>query len=156
MMSEDSALNSIAKYLLLICSIPIWLSCSEQDEELVIPESIIDKDVFSEILADVTLIQSMKNLNATKEMMVRDSIGAFYLAVWEEHGINESSFTESFNFYKEHPELMAEIYAESASILKRLEKQAEKRANERTNSVRSTTLDSLNDRRAHKSKSIVE
>ena len=152
MTSEVNVLNSIVKYglsaILLITS-----SCSPEKEQEVIPEHIIDQEIFAEIMADITLIQSMKNLNATKEMMVSDSIGAFYLAVWEEYDISEAEFTESFDYYKKHPEMMAVIYAESARILKRLEKKAEDKAKENKNSVKSTTLDSLNDKRARRSKS---
>ncbi len=111
----------IAIILILAC-----FSCSEK-EELVIPSDIIPMNEMSKIIADMTLVQAVKNLNLSKEMKSDNPYAGFYVRIYENHEVSEADFKKSFDFYQSHEELMTEIYKSTTLQLKMLEDETQKK-----------------------------
>ncbi len=81
----------------------------------------------AEVMMDVYLLESkVKDLN-----LKLDSAGEIYKyyenKIWSTHGIDDSLYQLSFDYYINHPEEMSEIYSimvDSLSLMDRLESKA--------------------------------
>gem|GEM_PF-5810886 len=107
----------------------LFSSCGG-DEEVRIPTDVIEKEKFSEIMVEVTLIEAVKNLSVSKELKNKDSFSAYYNGVWEKFDIDEEAFKRSFDFYKTQADMMSDIYKKAAVEIKVYEDQvkAEKKS----------------------------
>lgn len=115
--SEDNVLRSSINITLF--TFLLLFSCKE--EAKVRPEHIMEEEEFVEVLVDMNLIEAIRSINVTKEKDSKVPTEAFYNQLWTEKGITEEEFLQSFEYYREDPEKMSELYREAADILKRKE-----------------------------------
>lgn len=115
------------------------------DAPVAIPDDVMSSDSLAAVIADLTLIQAIKNLNVSNELKDVDSFGAYYEGVWQRHGITEKEFRHSFAFYEQHPSIMQEVYAQSAATLKEREEAAEEAKKHRKLSREEAKAEALND-----------
>jgi len=95
--------------LLLVFSMLVLQSCG--NEEISIPEDVIDKERMAEILADVQLVESTIIVRGDDEKLQNDSLD-FYGEVYKRHNIKPGQFERSMKFYSLHPSILEEIYSE--------------------------------------------
>lgn len=83
------------------------LGCAEQER---IPDHVLDKETFSELICDFTLAESAATLNVKSVPFERfDSVYAF--SPLQDHKVTRAQFDTSLYFYSHHPELFKEVYA---------------------------------------------
>jgi len=108
-------------------------------EEASIPEEIIDREKMVNILEEVQVIEAVRqrgiilpdNIDSEEEAM------KMYLRLFETYDINDSIYKASFEWYEQHPRILAEMYDE---VLIRLsEKQALARQTIKPDSAKTET-----------------
>lgn len=104
---------------LWIISLLLFLSCESEDD---IPENVIPKEKFMEILYDTEIIDALRS----QYLGQNDSIDVMsferYNLVFQQHKISQPEFQNSFEFYQTKPQIMLEI---SDSIIARLIREEE-------------------------------
>lgn len=106
-------------YMLSFALISLFFSCKEKD--IVIPESVLSKDTLAAVMVDLQLIEAMKVKKGINDSLSNDSLLLEYGRVFKKHNLNREQFDQSFAFYKEHPELLEEIYDKTINELSRLQ-----------------------------------
>ena len=102
--------------VLLLCILPI--SCGNEDE---LPEGIIEKEKFIEILSDVQIFESMNQYIRNKETDF--DIDHTYQWMFEHYNVTEEEFKSSLDYYSQDPLVFEVIYDEV--IVRISEKQVE-------------------------------
>jgi len=95
------------------------------NDEVVVPEELLQEDRMVEVLTDVQLLESayQKGMIKTDSISGNAKVMQHYAVVFRFHKTNEKHFRESYDFYKNHPELLVEIYDKVLNELSK--KQAE-------------------------------
>lgn len=99
------ALNHVNLIIILIM---IQTSCKEKI--IVIPENIISKDSMAAILTDIQIEEVLVSKKGINDSVSKDSILMEYASILQKHNITQREFETSYNFYKENPEMLEEIY----------------------------------------------
>ena len=96
-------------FVFLLFSALIITSCNQNVE--VIPENIIQREEFIDILVDIQIFESM---NKVKHERNQDDfkISEAYNWLFEKHGIDQKIFKSSFDYYANDPKRFEEIYDE--------------------------------------------
>jgi len=102
-------------YKILLPTLLIFLSCSQEQEERYLPKSTL-----AIVLADIELSQAIYKLHQSTHQI---NIGLITDEIYRKHGVNKEQFDVSFRFYAQSPKDIDEIYNEVIAILVR--KQAE-------------------------------
>ena len=115
--------NTFIKCLVLSCVV-FTNSCSRSKEE--IPSTVMAQNKMVEVLSDVHYTEAtiqLRNLNYSDS--TRKIAYGYYKEVFQKHHITPEQLKESFNWYKNRPELMSDLYKEVVTKLS--EEQAKKR-----------------------------
>lgn len=87
----------------------IFISCSGIEKETPIPENVLDKEKFSEVIVDFTLAESASGINILNVQGGKgDAVYAFNPLI--DHNIKRETFDTSVYFYSHHPKLFKEVY----------------------------------------------
>jgi hypothetical protein len=105
------------KYLLLIFLLPLLFSCSDPDV-IVVPDSVLPKEKMADVMVDIHLLEATLNIHAGGND--KDLVPA-KINIYEKHQISKTQFEESYKFYTENPELLAEIYQKVLDNLSKLQ-----------------------------------
>jgi hypothetical protein len=101
------------------CTLTI-ISCTKSQEK--IPDNLIAREKLIPLLADLQYTEAIIQL---KNLSYADSTKAIayghYKYVLEKHKISSEEFTTTFDWYKNHPKEMSELYKE---VLTQLSKDA--------------------------------
>lgn len=85
----------------------LFLSCG--DDQIVIPDDVIQKEDFTDIMFEVEIVDALHTQNiADKEGQDLVTL-SHYKQIFDDFDITETEFTYSYSFYEKHPELMLEI-----------------------------------------------
>jgi hypothetical protein len=104
-------LNKIINSCLLVCVLLAWAGCAGEEEAIVIPVNIIEKDKLVKVLADFALAESASNMNILSiRVQKHDSVYAFNPL--RENQVRQSQFDSTIRFYTQHPELYKKLYDE--------------------------------------------
>ena len=106
----------------LIIGLLVMLGCRAKVER---PEGILSKEEMTSVLIDIYILESQ-----TKELKVHfDSAKRVYnifeAKVFEKHGLQDTTYRNSFVYYQDHPEMLDEIYGmlvDSLSLREKLRK----------------------------------
>lgn len=103
------------------------LGACENSEKLTAPPAdLLDKPTMASILIDLHLAEAKMSYTGAKQA---DSIEIIYrnyeYAIFEEHGVTDSVYFRSYEYYLEHMEEMEQIYTvvvDSFSVMNSAEK----------------------------------
>ena len=113
----------ISCFLFLI----VLYSCTQEQEVLAIPDTVLDKEKFSDLICDFTLAETAANINIKKvNGQSFDTVYAFNPLV--ENNISKAVFDTTLFFYSHHPTLFKEVYDLS---LEKLSKMQDSRKNDK-------------------------
>ena len=104
----------------MFCGVVCFFSCSGPEKEIKIPDNVLDKEHFSELICDFALAESaatlnIKNVNGDKT----DSVYSFNPLF--DKGINRKTFDTTIYFYSHNPILFKAVYELSLEKLSRLQ-----------------------------------
>ncbi len=108
------------KLLIAIACTLTFFSCNKSQEK--IPDNLIQREKLIPLLADLQYVEAiiqLKNLSYTDSTKV--IAYGNYKYILEKHKITPEQFTSTFDWYKNHPKEMSELYKE---VLTQLSKDA--------------------------------
>ena len=84
-----------------------------------IPSTIIQPEKFEAILTDVLLADALTLERSFKDTAVKisDENAAYFLKVFQLHGVSKNEFMKSYNFYLQRPDLLKIITDSVSSTL---------------------------------------
>src|SRR4051812_36795231 len=104
---------------IIILSLCIY-SCGKEKKEEAIPNYVLNKEKFSDLLCDFTLAEAAVGLNIKNlPGNQMDSVYAFNPLL--DNGVTRKDFDTSLYFYSHHPTLFKEVYQLSLEKLSRLQ-----------------------------------
>ena len=110
-------MKKIILSFVILCSV---LSCTKREEK--IPDDLIQREKLIPLLADLQYAEAITQL---KNLSYTDSTKAIaygnYKYVLEKHKVTPEKFTATFDWYKNHPKQMSELYKD---VLTQLSKDA--------------------------------
>lgn len=98
------------------------ISCANQDKEYgEKPENLLSQPQMIAVLTDMQAAEGTMALKIGGNLNTRTAQkNAYQVAILQKHGISQSTFWESYQYYTENPKLLDTIYAQ---VVKELEKQ---------------------------------
>ena len=94
------------KIVVLFIFFGLW-SCSNNE----VPEDILNRDKFIEILVDVHVTDAMlTNQQLYDRKYAKDSTKSYYNWIYIKHKVNKEDFDKTMEFYTNHPELFNKLY----------------------------------------------
>jgi hypothetical protein len=96
----------MVRFFLLLMIPILFLRCTE---EVKVPENVLDKEMFSDLICEFTLAESAATLNVKNVPFEKfDSVYAFNPL--HSHNISRPQYDTSLYFYSRHPQLFREVY----------------------------------------------
>lgn len=115
--------NSFKIFALLLSLIFLLSFCSEKENSVTIPDHILSKEKYADVLLSLALAESAANLNV-KNVKLEKLDSAYSFDPLKEKKISRAQYDSTASFYSEHPDLYKEVYDE---VLKRLSEMESKR-----------------------------
>lgn len=112
-----------------------------QSDEIVIPDDVMAKDKFARIMVDVQLTEGLKSQYTHRKTMGSEHLRVLFDELLEKHGSSEEEFQHSFDFYRDYPTLMEDIYEQVLDSLSTLEAQIKQEFSTQSQAAR----DSMNE-----------
>lgn len=75
------------------------------------PEGILNPEKMSQVLLDIYVIEGKVTETGVGSDSARKVYRYFEQKVFDEHGINDTIFRRSFNYYLDHPKVLSTIYS---------------------------------------------
>lgn len=119
-------MKKIINIVLLSVVLPgLVVSCKHKTDDEHLPPAIMRKVLLDVNLAESYSIVAKDSLHkgGTKNL---DSLSAWYKDIFAHYKITESEFTQSLNWYKNHPEEIDSLYGTILPIVNRLQGQSGK------------------------------
>lgn len=111
------------KYAFLF-SCCLVLACSSAEAP---PEGLLEKPLFTEVLAGATLIEARMNYELTTEAQTNVPVRSYYDDLFQEKGVTREAFERTFDHYAAHPTEMQAIYEDVVAVLGRWKDEAAQR-----------------------------
>jgi len=99
---------------------------SNNEDELVIPQEILQPDEMVDVLTDMQLAEGALLLKRSHGQPYKKDQERYFNLVFEKHGITQEYFEESLSFYKNHLYKLDEIYNKVIKNLESLRKEVSK------------------------------
>ena len=93
----------------LIFYTTLLFSCGGKTEEEQ-PENLIIKEVFTEMILELQLIEAHLNEARVDQSVIRDSANNFFQEIFEKHGTSFDDFNNTMKYYASQPEELQGIY----------------------------------------------
>ena len=98
----------------------ILVSCSGTEKEIAIPENVLDKEKFSEVIVDFTLAESASGINILNLQGAKgDTVYAFNPLV--DNNVKRETFDTTLYFYSHNPKLFKDVYELALEKLSKLQ-----------------------------------
>lgn len=112
-------LNKVIAIGLIFCTV-LLLSCGGETEEEQ-PENLIKKEIFTEMILELQLIEAHLNEVRMDQSVIRDSANNFFQEVYEKHGTSFEGFNTTMSYYASQPEELQGIYEAVLESLSKME-----------------------------------
>ena len=114
-------MKSFFKYLPMLATACILLSCSKvEEEEVVIPSYVMEKSKYIKLLCDMSMAEAAVNVNikaiATQQY---DSVYAFNPL--KENIVSQVQYDSTTAFYSRHPQMFKNLYDEVLTELSKIQ-----------------------------------
>ncbi len=98
----------------------LLFSCGGKTEEEQ-PENLIKKEIFTEMILELQLIEAHLNEVRVDQSVIRDSANNFFQEIFEKHGVSFEDFNNTINYYASQPEALKGIYDAVLELLSKME-----------------------------------
>jgi hypothetical protein len=101
-----------------------FISCSSTEE--VVPEQLMDPEIFGKVLLDIQILEGMKTQRVlgTEKSAYADSTA--YESIFSKYKVDRETFLETYSYYRSRPGEMAKIYELVLDSLSTLDVQVKK------------------------------
>jgi len=83
------------------------LGCGQKEA---LPEGVLERDRFTEVLTGAILIEARMNHERTIEQSAAIPMDVYYTELFKEQGTDSAQFARSFDHYADQPLVMKSIY----------------------------------------------
>ena len=108
---------SMKKLLMLFFGMLLFSCAGSQEDALVKPENLIEKEKMIEVLADFRLVEGTVRQMAGYGKDTKELAKYYYDKVFEKHQITLEQFQQNMEYYSQQPEVMYEISSEVVNRL---------------------------------------
>ena len=130
----------IKKYIYFSLVVVFITSCGANENGETVPETVLDKKMFTTVLTHFLIAESATNLNVKNADIAKfDSVYAFNPL--KENSITKAQYDLTLDFYAKHPKLYKQIYEDALQQLSEL--QTQKRAALVADSINKIKKDTL-------------
>lgn len=93
------------KYSIVFIFFVLLYACSGKGK---VPENVIEQEKFQAILKDVIIADALSTERSFKDTAVKipDANAAYFLKVFEMHGVTKNQFMVSYNYYLTRPDVL--------------------------------------------------
>jgi len=99
----------VKQILHIIIPIAFFISCGGEKKEVLIPDYVLDKEKFSDVIVDFSLAESAAGINiASVPGHKVDTVYAFNPLF--DNNVKRATFDTTLYFYSHHPKLFKEVY----------------------------------------------
>lgn len=110
----------MSKVLFIGSVLLLLISCNPEENTIKIPDNVLSKERFSELICDFAMAEAAASLNVKNVTGNKlDSVYAFNPL--HDNGVNRQTFDTTIYFYCHHPVLFKEVYDLSLEKLSRLQ-----------------------------------
>lgn len=104
--------------MLLLLYVLVLVACSETKKP---PPNVLGPEKFQKVLTDVMLADALSTERSFKDtsLKIKDANAAYFLKVFEIHGVTKNEFMRSYNFYLSRPDLLRVISDSVSAVLSR-------------------------------------
>lgn len=95
---------------LFLFSVLLVAACGDQQEEQKIPEGVMSKDKFTEVLTDIQLLEASMRQRFIRDEDPKLLYPIYYKQIFEKHEISEDEFKESLEYWSAQDQEMTGIY----------------------------------------------
>ncbi len=95
------------RMVLPVCA--ILASCSDREA---VPEGLLPRDRFKEVLLEAQLIEARRNHEMVVEQRTDSPMRQYYDSMFAARGVTEEEFSATFDHYASRPEELKAIYEE--------------------------------------------
>jgi hypothetical protein len=99
--------RSIAISLIFYTTLLFSCAGKTADEQ---PENLIQKEIFTEMILELQLIEAHLNEVRVDQSVIRDSANNYFQEIFEKHGASFEGFHSTMSYYASQPEELQEIY----------------------------------------------
>ncbi|MBP6686248.1 MAG: DUF4296 domain-containing protein [Lacibacter sp.] len=106
------------KVFLFGISVVFFFACSNSKKT---PEYVLAPEKFQKVLTDVMLVDALttERLFRDTALKLKDENAAYFLKIFEMHGVTKNEFMRSYNFYLSRPDLLRVIADSISAVLNR-------------------------------------
>ena len=101
--------------LLFLIGMSLIYSCEGKKDSL--PSGIFSKDKMVDVLVDVHLTEAASDNHGLTFPQINIRMANRYDSVFAKHQITYTQFKTSYDYYLQHPDLLADVYAEVVNKL---------------------------------------
>ena len=97
-----------------------FVACNGEKKEVAIPDNVLDKEKFSDVIVDFSLAESAASINILNVTAAKgDTVYAFNPLL--DNNIKRVTFDTTLYFYTHHPKLFKEVYVLALEKLSKLQ-----------------------------------
>jgi hypothetical protein len=98
----------------------VLYACSNEKKEVPIPDNVLDKETFSDVLVDFSLAESASGINILAVSTAKgDTVYAFNPLL--DNNVKRTTFDTTLYFYSHHPKLFKEVYVLTLEKLSKMQ-----------------------------------
>ena len=101
----------------------VLFSCESKKEK---PENILSDIKMASVMVDMQIIESALERKVTVDTMYTYTSHELYGKVFQKHGVTEDNFKQSFDYYKQDPAVLENIFDLTIAKLSKLQAEAVK------------------------------
>lgn len=95
-------------------------ACTNPDS-VSIPDSVLPEEKMAEMMTDIHLLEATMNIQVGNTDKMGPDGKAINFNIYKKHQVTKEQFEESYKFYTENPELLAEVYQLVLNNLSRMQ-----------------------------------
>jgi len=107
----------ITMFLVLI----MGLACGDKKKELDIPEGILSKEHFSEVMVDMLVIEGYKSRITRSNKEKQAALRSYYRSAFDKHNTTKEEYMKSYEFYSNHSDVLEKLIRNAERKFKEIE-----------------------------------
>ena len=115
------------KYLSLVL-ILAFISCGPEKVEVVIPDDVLSIEEMIDMTVEMAIIDGTYSSQVVLKGNKGNRKKSYYKSLFKDKGLSQEAYTESYDWYSQHPKKFFEVYEGIISTLEKQQKEIKKEA----------------------------
>ncbi|MCH7534537.1 MAG: DUF4296 domain-containing protein [Bacteroidetes bacterium] len=88
----------------------VFFSCRSEEEIVVIPDDVLNVQEMISMTIEINLIKAAHDTRLIIGPKKENRINSYFKSVFKEKGITQEVYSNSYDWYTEHPDFFTELY----------------------------------------------